>query len=85
MIIKDKSLGKYEIHHDGCSYTVCEKTNRVDKQGNDIFKSHAFCSSVENALRKVARLLIEKSDAQYTVSEYITELKNISEKIIKID
>lgn len=81
MIIKDKKLAPYQIHHDGSNYTVVKKTESKDSKGNRIFKSIAYCSSVESAITKITRLKVEQPEAVFTVKEYLKAVKKEFNKI----
>ncbi|NET30645.1 MAG: hypothetical protein F6K19_01400 [Cyanothece sp. SIO1E1] len=81
MIVKDESLGNYEIHFDGSSYMVMEKTGRIDKKGKEVFKLHAYRSSMASALNKVVILTVEKKGVVHSLKSYLSELKEVSEKI----
>ncbi|MXV39369.1 hypothetical protein GO491_11890 [Flavobacteriaceae bacterium Ap0902] len=84
MTIKDKNLEPYEIIHDGFCYRVTENTGRRNKQDEDIYKVHAYCSSVANAINKVIKLKIETSSATYNLKEYADKLKAITNEINQI-
>lgn len=82
MIIKDKKIAPYQIHCDGSNYTVVEKTDKKDKDGNKIFKTIAYCSSTENALKKICRLLVDDTEKTYSLKQYF---KEFTEHINKIE
>ena len=62
------------------NYTVLEDKFKKNEKGEDIITEHGYFSSVESALNKIAKLLVEV-DRIYTVKEYIKELKEVKIKI----
>jgi hypothetical protein len=74
MKIQDNLIKPYSICLTSSNYDVLEHTNKLDKKGNEIIKSHGHYSSVESALNKVTKLIVEQ-DKVFTVSEYVKELK----------
>lgn len=82
MILKDEKLGKYEIHHDGDNYSVVEKTG-VDKKGKDVFKTYAYCSSIQRAIEKIVKLKVETKESIYDLKVYLKSITETNESILK--
>lgn len=82
MILKDEKLGKYEVHLDGSNYSVIERTG-INKKGDDVFKTHAYCSSMESAISKIIRMKVENNDNVHSLESYLKELKSQSEQLNK--
>lgn len=68
--IEDPLLGKYHIEVGDESYNVMEEGKK-----NPL----GYYTSLTNALKKIAKLGIEKK-ATYTIQEYINEYKNLIEQ-----
>ncbi len=83
MKIVDEVMSPYEIHCDSNNYEVVEPTSRKDKAGNPVYKGHGYFTSVENALVKVTKLIVEVNKT-YTISEYIEQINNTKSNFIKI-
>lgn len=83
MKIIDEILNPYQIHNNGNSYDVIEKTERTDKEGEPIFKTHAFCSSMEHALHKIVKLKVDV-DKEYNLKSYIYEIKKATKQVTSI-
>lgn len=83
MIIKDKDLGKYEIHHDGNNYSVIENTGKKNKDGDPIFKNHAYCSNVCSAINTIVKLLIEGKEEVYDLKGYLYALREVTDSVNK--
>lgn len=83
MKIVDQKMSPYEIHCDSNNYEVVEPTSRTDKDGNPVYKGHGYFTSVEKALVKITKLIVEV-DKTYTISEYIKQINNVKSNFIKI-
>ena len=80
MKIVDKIIHPYLIDLTSENYDVLEDINKVNKEGVEVFKNHGHFSSVQNALQKVQKLLVEK-DKTYTISEYLSEMQKLKIQI----
>lgn len=69
----------YYIKADDRQYTLVQKTDSVDKDGNTIYKTchAAYCSSIENAVKRCRELIIARDvqDNDYDLKEAV-ELVN---------
>lgn len=74
MTITDEKIKPYLINLTSENYDVLEDTGKVNKEGQRVFKTHGHFSSVESALNKISKLLVE-TNKSYTVSEYVETLK----------
>ena len=81
MEIQDEIIKPYKITFSNNNYDVIETLKKFDKDGNPTFKSHGHFSSVENALAKIVKLLVEVNKT-YTVKQYIEEIKRGIQLII---
>lgn len=82
MNIVDEIIKPYSINLTSENYDVLEDTGKYNKKEERIYKCHGHFSSVENALNKIAKLIVEVNKT-YTIKEYIKELKEIKIKIEK--
>jgi hypothetical protein len=80
MVLKDEKLGNYEVHHDVNNYAVVEKTG-LNKKGEEVFKTHAYCSSMANALNRIAKMQIEGKDDTYDLKTYVKAITYANERI----
>jgi hypothetical protein len=80
MILKDDKLGNYEVHHDGSNYTVVERTG-LNKKGEQVLKTHAYCSSMANAIDKIIRMKVESNENTYDLESYLKAIKSQSEQL----
>jgi len=80
MILKDEKLGNYEVHHDGNNYAVVEKTG-LNKKGEEVFKTHAYCSSMANALNRIAKMHTEGKGDTYDLKTYVEAITRANERI----
>jgi len=80
MKIKDEKLEPYEIHYNENSYNVVEKKG-LDKNGKQKLKTHAYCSSIENALKRIIRLQVDERDDVYSLKKYLKSIENANEQI----
>lgn len=85
MIIEDPKIHPFFIKFDGMNYDVLEKTTKTSKDGDkqESSKLHGHYSSVEGALKRVCKLLVEK-DRRLTISEYIEELTKIKNEVLNL-
>ena len=81
MIIRDETLGRYEIHCDRDNYTVIEPKGRKDKKGNELRKTHAYCSSMANAVKKICELQTLEAHDVCDLKTYVNEIHNASGRI----
>jgi predicted DNA-binding WGR domain protein len=81
MKIEDELIKPYYIDSDGTNFDVMEDTGYVNKAGNTMKRNHGHFSSVESALNKIAKLMVEKKDSVYTIKGYVEALREIKIKI----
>ncbi len=74
MKILDSKLSPYEIHKEGNNYIITEKCG-TDKNGKQMYKTYAYCSKVENALSRIAKMKVESGNKVYDLSSYISAIK----------
>jgi hypothetical protein len=82
MILKDEKLGNYEVHHDGSNYTVVERTG-LNKKGEQVLKTHSYCSSMSNAIDRIVKLQVESKNEVYDLKTYLKELNSVSDTLRK--
>jgi len=80
MKILDKVLDPYFIELSSDNYNVLEKTGKKDKKDQDVFRQFGHYTSVENALKKIQRLLVE-TDNVYSIKEYLKAMKGVKVQI----
>ena len=83
MILKDEKLGNFEVHHDGSNYSVIEKTG-LNKKNEQIIKTHAYCSSMPNAINAIIKLQVEGKNDEYDLKSYAKSLNEASKRIEKL-
>ena len=81
MIKLDKN---YFLDADSKCYTLCTKSNKKDKDGNDVYYPIGFYNSIEKALQglmtKELRKYVSKKDIQ-SIEELLNEVKRLEEYI----
>jgi len=82
MKIKDKSLGKYEIHQDSGNYSIIETTEYKDKDGKEIIKNVSYCSSMESALKNIVKLRVQEGLDVCDLKTYIERLKEVNQEVM---
>lgn len=73
---------RYLIEVDKWNYTLLERTGKLDKNENEVFKPHGHFGSVESALIHLAKIQVLSSNDKLTVAEYIRELKDTAEQLV---
>ena len=87
MIKLDKN---YYLNADSNCYMLCTKSDRKDKEGNDIYNNEGYYSSVEGVLqglmKKELRKFISKKGIQ-SMEDLLNEIKRLEDyiKSLKID
>ena len=84
MKIIDEKLEPYQIHKEGNNYIVTEE-NGFDKNGKQVYRNHAYCTRIENALNKIAKMKVEGKDKDFDLSSYIkaiTESNSLIKSVI---
>lgn len=87
MVKLDKN---YYLSADSNCYILYTKTEKKDKNGNDVYMNEGYYNTIESALqglmKKELRKYISKKNIQ-TMEELLTEVKRLEEyiKSLKID
>lgn len=85
MQIRDEKLQPYFIKSDGTSYEVAMSTSWTNTSGKPVDKTISYHSNVESCLKKIVKLKVEQKEKVFDLKQYLTELKQVSEEIIKLD
>ena len=87
MIKLDKN---YYLNADSNCYILCTKSNRKDKDGNDVYNNEGYYSTIEQVLeglmKNELRKYISKKDIK-SIDELLIEVKRLQEyiKSLKVD
>lgn len=87
MIKLDKN---YYLNADSNCYILCTKSNRKDKDGNDVYNNEGYYSTIEQVLeglmKNELRKYISKKDTK-SIDELLIEVKRLQEyiKSLKVD
>lgn len=65
---------KFFIDDDGRNYTIKERTGKVNKNDQEIVTTHRYCSTIENALKEISRLMVVTEEEEMTIGEYVDSL-----------
>lgn len=83
-----KLIGNLYIRVDQYNYTLQEKTNTLDKEGNVVYKSISYHDSLDKAIKGAVSYKVRKQlqGQERTLEEAIKIIKNINwsfEKVLK--
>jgi hypothetical protein len=81
MKIQDETLEPYEIVMDGSNYSVEQKSDKINKEGDLITKNHGYFTSLHSALSKIISLKLISSKKSVTLKEFIAEYTSIKDDI----
>lgn len=79
MLIKDKALGKYLINASPNSYDV--GTMRTDKEGVECFNAETFHTTMETAVKRVIKNLVNDTEETLTLEEFLERYQEVSNKV----
>jgi hypothetical protein len=68
------------LESDERNFVIREYTGKQDKKGNDLFKTHGFYSTVQQALNGLVQMKVKQSTA-VTLSELVLDIESIKEYI----
>ena len=79
MLIQDKSLGKYLINATSSSFDV--GVMKTDKENQSVFSPDTYHTSMENAIKKVVRNLMDEHQETINLEEWLKLYKDTYQKI----
>tara|TARA_R110000796_G_scaffold13560_4_gene43757 strand:- start:2249 stop:2512 length:264 start_codon:yes stop_codon:yes gene_type:complete len=81
MKIQDETLEPYEIVMDGSNYSVEQKSDKLNKEGDLITKNQGYFTSLYSAIGKIISLKLISSNKSVTLKEFILEYTSIKNEI----
>jgi len=81
-IIKDKSLEPYCIHMDDHNYMAVLPSGKLDKHGNEHYRTFGYYSTLGGAVRRIVRLKSASKEDTLTLSGYIDRIESVGKEIL---
>jgi hypothetical protein len=72
--------GNIYLESDEHQFIIKEYTGKIDKNGNDLYTTHAYVTSLESAFKFLVKLKVKQSTAS-NLNELIIDLKRIEQFI----